>query len=64
MILRILLSTKTSPVSREELIRALWNDESFIDDNTLTVNIAVSAKARGSGAAELYPDPEGPGVSD
>ena len=40
LILRILFEHKNSPVSREELIRALWNDESFIDDNTLTVNIA------------------------
>ena len=40
LILRILFEHKNSPVSRDELIRALWNDESFIDDNTLTVNIA------------------------
>lgn len=40
LILRILFEHKNFPVSREELIRALWNDESFIDDNTLTVNIA------------------------
>ncbi len=26
-------------VSREQLMRRLWDDESFIDDNTLTVNI-------------------------
>ena len=26
-------------VSREKIIRALWEDESFIYDNTLTVNI-------------------------
>lgn len=25
--------------SREELIRSLWNDERFVSDNTLTVNV-------------------------
>ncbi|MFC4099486.1 response regulator transcription factor [Paenibacillus xanthanilyticus] len=26
-------------ISREELMQALWNDEQFVDDNTLTVNV-------------------------
>ena len=26
-------------VSRDEMIRNLWENESFIDDNTLTVNV-------------------------
>ncbi|MFB9330373.1 response regulator transcription factor [Paenibacillus aurantiacus] len=26
-------------LSREELMQALWNDEQFVDDNTLTVNV-------------------------
>ena len=26
-------------LSREKLLRALWDDERFVDDNTLTVNI-------------------------
>lgn len=26
-------------VSRDELMQALWNDEQFVDDNTLTVNV-------------------------
>jgi DNA-binding response OmpR family regulator len=26
-------------VSRDKIMRALWEDESFVDDNTLTVNI-------------------------
>ncbi|SDX49662.1 response regulator transcription factor [Paenibacillus sp. CF384] len=26
-------------VSREDLMQALWNDEQFVDDNTLTVNV-------------------------
>lgn len=39
LILRTLMEHPGAPVSREELIRRLWEDESFIDDNTLTVNI-------------------------
>lgn len=27
-------------VSREELLEVLWDDESFVDDNTLTVNVS------------------------
>src|SRR5690606_6074732 len=27
-------------VSRDELLEALWDDVSFVDDNTLTVNVA------------------------
>ena len=27
-------------VNREELLEVLWDDESFVDDNTLTVNVS------------------------
>ncbi len=39
-ILATLLERKNSVVSREDLMRALWDDDSFVDDNTLTVNVA------------------------
>ena len=26
-------------MSRDELMQALWNDNTFVDDNTLTVNV-------------------------
>ncbi|KAB3530289.1 response regulator transcription factor [Alkaliphilus pronyensis] len=39
-ILNILMQNKGSVVSREKIMRSLWEDESFVDDNTLTVNIA------------------------
>lgn len=39
-ILRILMERKGRTVSREEIIQRLWQSESFIDDNTLSVNIA------------------------
>ncbi|MFD1205283.1 MULTISPECIES: response regulator transcription factor [Sporosarcina] len=38
-ILCILLERKNEIVQRDELMAALWEDENFIDDNTLTVNI-------------------------
>lgn len=39
-ILQLLWENKGSAVSREELMRYLWDSEAFIDDNTLTVNMA------------------------
>lgn len=38
-ILQILLENKNKAVSRDEIMRQLWESESFIDDNTLTVNV-------------------------
>ncbi|MEN2467698.1 response regulator transcription factor [Ornithinibacillus sp. JPR2-1] len=38
-ILKILLENRNQIVSRDELIRQLWDDERFVSDNTLTVNV-------------------------
>ncbi|KYH34693.1 response regulator protein GraR [Clostridium tepidiprofundi DSM 19306] len=38
-ILNILMNNSGSVVSRNTIMRKLWEDENFIDDNTLTVNI-------------------------
>jgi len=38
-ILRILLNHKDQIVSRDDLMRKLWDDERFVNDNTLTVNV-------------------------
>lgn len=38
-ILQILIENKNKAVSRDEIMRQLWESESFIDDNTLTVNV-------------------------
>lgn len=38
-ILQTLMEHPGSPVSRDTLIEKLWETESFIDDNTLTVNM-------------------------
>ncbi len=38
-ILAILIKNREKIVSRDEIIKALWQTDEFIDDNTLTVNI-------------------------
>lgn len=38
-ILHILLDNKGKVVSRERLMEALWETDSFVDENTLTVNV-------------------------
>ena len=38
-ILKILFEHAGNTVTREEIMRRLWDDECFVDDNTLTVNV-------------------------
>ena len=38
-ILHLLIKHGGEVLSREKIMRALWEDENFVDDNTLTVNI-------------------------
>lgn len=38
-ILYLLMRKSAQIVSRDEIMRVLWEDEQFVDDNTLTVNI-------------------------
>ncbi len=38
-ILKVLLDRKNEIVTREEIITSLWDDERFVSDNTLTVNV-------------------------
>jgi len=38
-ILKLLLQQLNKVVTREELMRKLWDDERFVNDNTLTVNV-------------------------
>ncbi len=38
-ILTVLVQSNGEIVSRDELIRKLWDDERFVNDNTLTVNV-------------------------
>lgn len=39
LILKILVERKDSIVDREEMITSLWDNEHFVSDNTLTVNV-------------------------
>ncbi len=38
-ILKALIERKNNIVSRSDLIKSLWDDERFVSDNTLTVNV-------------------------
>jgi DNA-binding response OmpR family regulator len=38
-ILKILIKNSGKIVTREELLETLWDDTTFVDDNTLTVNV-------------------------
>ncbi|MER2127469.1 response regulator transcription factor [Solibacillus sp. FSL H8-0523] len=38
-ILKVLVKSKGQIVSRDDLMRKLWDDERFVNDNTLTVNV-------------------------
>ncbi|MFJ7508632.1 response regulator transcription factor [Peribacillus simplex] len=39
IILQLMMRKIGEIVSRDDLMQALWNDEQFVDDNTLTVNV-------------------------
>lgn len=39
-IMSLLLRSRDKVVSRTKIIKALWEDENFVDENTLTVNVA------------------------
>ncbi|WP_026882200.1 response regulator transcription factor [Clostridium akagii] len=38
-ILYLLMKNNGNLISRDKIMRSLWEDESFVDDNTLTVNV-------------------------
>ncbi|MGL5042351.1 MAG: winged helix-turn-helix domain-containing protein, partial [Culicoidibacterales bacterium] len=40
LMLKQLIQAEQKMITREELIKTLWKDESFIDENTLNVNIS------------------------
>ncbi|EMV4672932.1 two-component system response regulator VirR, partial [Listeria monocytogenes] len=53
---------KGSIVSRDEIMRALWEDESFVDDNTLTVNVVrIRKKLAEIGLSEFIKTKKGQG---
>lgn len=44
-ILQLLMERQGSVVSRETIMQALWESDSFVDDNTLTVNVTRLRKS-------------------
>lgn len=61
-ILHILMQNIGKVVTREELMKRLWDDEAFVDDNTLTVNITrLRKKTDEAGMKELIHTKKGIG---
>lgn len=61
-ILKYLVKNRDKIVSREEIMNYLWDSESFIDDNTLTVNITrLRGKLEELGIKELLQTKRGQG---
>ncbi len=47
-----LLEHAGSIVARDDMMKELWNSDFFIDDNTLSVNVARSAKLEEAGVCQ------------
>lgn len=61
-ILQILFENTSAVVSRENIMKKLWDDECFVDDNTLTVNInRLRKKLESRGIEELIVTKKGIG---
>lgn len=61
-ILQVLFENAGNPVTREVIMRRLWDDECFVDDNTLTVNVNRLRKAlEGAGLTDFIMTKKGVG---
>ena len=61
-ILYTLMKNNGAVVSRDKIMRSLWEDESFVDDNTLTVNInRLRKKLEDVGLSEYIQTKKGQG---
>lgn len=61
-ILQLLLENAGSTVSREAIMKRLWDNDSFVDDNTLTVNMTrLRRKLEEAGAEGLIQTRKGLG---
>ena len=61
-ILQMLLEHRGQTVSREALMTRLWESDSFVDENTLTVNVArLRKKLDGAGLTDLIRTRKGAG---
>ena len=62
-ILRYFFEHKGEVVSREDLMNDLWDNESFVDDNTLSVNIKrIRNKLESIGVYNVIQTKRGMGV--
>lgn len=62
LMLQILFEKKGKVVSREQIMKKLWNTDYFIDDNTLTVNMGrVRKKLEEAGLIEFITTKKGMG---
>jgi len=62
MILEILMRNKGRIISREDIMTKLWEDETFIDENTLTVNMSrLRRKLAGENISDLIKTKKGMG---
>ena len=63
-ILQLLLERKGSIVSRETIMECLWASDSFVDENTLSVNVnRLRKKLEGIGLAGLLATRKGQGYA-
>lgn len=53
-LLKTFMTNYNKVISREELLEELWDETSFVDDNTLTVNITRLKKRLKEVGAEVY----------
>ena len=61
-ILQLLFEHPGQPVSRESIMKRLWDNDCFVDDNTLTVNMTrLRKKLETAGAGELIHTRKGMG---
>ncbi|MBE5962464.1 MAG: response regulator transcription factor [Lachnospiraceae bacterium] len=61
-ILQILMQNAGNVVSRDAIMKKLWDDEAFIDDNTLTVNVTrLRKKLEEAGETEYIKTKKGIG---
>lgn len=61
-ILQVLFEKRGKVVSRETLMQRLWETDSFVDENTLTVNVArLRKKLAGAGVEHLIETKKGIG---
>lgn len=61
-IMQLLFENLGRPVSREEIMKRLWDNDCFVDDNTLSVNIArIRKKLEEAGNSDLIQTRKGLG---